>query len=409
MGLSSIVAFGGVLVLLAVIVWQRRQVTRLAARLSDATRTDPLTGLLNRRAFEQLLDSELERSRRSERPLSVIVGDVDGLAFVNARSGHPAGDNVLRLVARDMQKWKRRIDSAGRIGGEEFALLLPETDERGAFLVAERLRRAAHRTFSDEPLAVTVSFGVASHPEHGDRRDVVLSAATRAMGAAKELGKDRSVIYSAEVARMLASVDGTDGAELQLATVVGLAEALDIRDTGSTGHSHTVGRYAELTAIELGLPGERVERVRLAGVLHDVGKIGVSDRVVTKPGPLDADEWRQMRTHPEIAARLLAHPEFDDLRAWVLAHHERPDGRGYPHGLTGEDIPLEASIVAVADAYEAMTADRAYRPSLGQEAARAELEAGAGTQFDARVVEAFLASVAPARAFRAPLRSSAAT
>jgi two-component system cell cycle response regulator len=396
MGLSSIVALGGVLVLLGVILRQRRQIVRLTARLSDATRTDPLTGLLNRRAFEQLLDSELERSRRSDRPLSVLVGDIDGLALVNARSGHSAGDKVLQLVARDMEKWKRRIDSAGRIGGEEFALLLPDTDEGGAFLVAERLRRAAHRTFGEDPLPVTVSFGVASYPEHGDRLDVLLRAAARAMGAAKDLGKDRSVIYSAELARMLESVDGTEGAELQLATVVGLAEALDIRDTGGTGHCDTVGRYAELMAIELGLPGERVERVRLAGVLHDVGKIGVSDRVVTKPGPLDADEWREMRTHPEIAARLLAHPEFDDLRAWVLAHHERPDGRGYPHRLTADLIPLEASIVAVADAYEAMTADRAYRPALGVEAARAELEAGAGTQFDARVVEAFLASVAPA-------------
>jgi diguanylate cyclase (GGDEF)-like protein len=405
MGLSSIVVGGVVLVLLTVIVLQRRQITRLAARLTDATRTDPLTGLLNRRAFEQLLASELERSRRTDRPLSVLVGDLDGLALVNARSGHPAGDKVLELVARDMQKWKRRIDTAGRIGGEEFALLLPETDERGAFLVAERLRRAAHRTFGEEPLRVSISFGVASYPEHGDRLDVLLSAASRAMGAAKELGKDRSVIYSAEVARVLASVDGAESAEMQLATVVGLAEALDIRDTGSTGHSKTVGRYAEMMAIELGLPGERVERVRLAGVLHDVGKIGVSDGVITKPGPLDADEWREMRTHPEIAARLLAHPEFDDLREWVLAHHERPDGGGYPQGLAGEAIPLEASILAVADAYEAMTADRSYRPSLGQEAARAELEAGAGTQFDARAVEAFLAAVAP----RAPLRSGAAT
>jgi diguanylate cyclase (GGDEF)-like protein len=402
MGLSSIVASCGVLVLLAVIVHQRRQIAALAARLSDATRTDPLTGLLNRRAFEQLLDSELERSRRTGRPLSVVVGDLDGLGLVNARCGHPAGDRVLQLVARDMDKWKRRIDSAGRIGGEEFALLLPETDERGAFLVAERLRRAAHRTFGDAPVPVTVSFGVASYPEHGDRLDILIGAATGAMGAAKELGKDRSVIYSAEVARMLASAGGPDGAELQLATVTGLAEALDIRDAGAPGHSQTVGRYAELTAVELGLPGERVERVRLAGVLHDVGKIGVSDRVITKPGPLDADEWREMRTHPEIGARLLAHPEFEDLRAWVLAHHERPDGRGYPHGLTAEDIPLEASILAVADAYEAMTADRAYRPALGEEGARAELEAGAGTQFDATVVQAFLAALAPKAA--TPLR-----
>ena len=397
MGLSSIVGVGVVLVLLGVVAHQRHQIVRLSARLTDATRIDPLTGLLNRRAFEGLLESELERSRRTGRPLAVIVGDVDGLSVVNAHRGDPAGDSVLKRVARDMQKWKRRIDSAGRIGGEEFALLLPETDERGAFLLAERLRRAAHRTFNDDPLPVTVSFGVASYPEHGDRLDLLLSLATHAMGAAKELGKDRSVIYSPEVARMLASAGGPEGAELQLATVVGLAETLDIRDTGVVGHCQSVARYAELTAIELGLPAERVERVRLAGVLHDVGKIGVSDRVVTKPGPLDDDEWREMRTHPEIGARLLAHPEFDDLRGWVLSHHERPDGKGYPQGLSGDSIPIEASILAVADAYEAMTADRAYRPAMGQEAARAELEAGAGTQFDAAVVRAFLAALAPDR------------
>jgi HD-GYP domain-containing protein (c-di-GMP phosphodiesterase class II) len=151
-----------------------------------------------------------------------------------------------------------------------------------------------------------------------------------------------------------------------------------------------VGRYAELMAIELGLGPTHVERVRLAGLLHDIGKIGVSDAVLSKPGPLSADEWIEMKTHPEIAARLLSRPEFDDLRGWILAHHERPDGCGYPFGLADTEIPVEASILAVADAFEAMTADRAYRPALGEAAARVELEAGAGTQFDAVVVAAFL-------------------
>jgi putative nucleotidyltransferase with HDIG domain len=182
--------------------------------------------------------------------------------------------------------------------------------------------------------------------------------------------------------------------------VIALAEALDIRDTGTGQHSHTVGRYAELMARELRLDEERVERVRLAGVLHDIGKIGISDRVLSKPGPLDADEWREMYTHPEIGARLLSRPEFDDLRAWILAHHERPDGLGYPYALAGDNIPLEARILAVADAYEAMTADRVYRPSLGVAAARAELEAGAGTQFDREVVVAFLRGLEASRAPR---------
>ena len=390
MGLLSMLALGVALVLLAVILHQRRQLARLAVQLSEAARSDPLTGLMSRRAFEELLDQELGRARATGHPLSVIVGDIDWLGLVNARHGHSTGDAVLQMVARDLQKWKRRIDAAARIGGEEFALLLPETEEGGAFLVAERLRRAAHRTFAEEPLPVTISFGVASYPDHGREPGAILTAASSAMAAAKDMGKDRSVIFSPEIARVLAARPGPDRAGLQLATVIGLAEALDIRDAGTTGHSHTVGRLCELTARRLGLPPERVERVCIAGVLHDVGKIGVSDRLITKPGPLDSDEWQQIRTHPEIASRLLANPEFDDLRSWILAHHERPDGKGYPAGLSGEDIPLEARILAVADAYEAMTADRPYRTALGREAARAELEAGAGSQFDADVVRALL-------------------
>jgi diguanylate cyclase len=140
--------------------------------------------------------------------------------------------------------------------------------------------------------------------------------------------------------------------------------------------------------------------VRLAGVLHDIGKIGISDRVLTKPGPLDATEWQEMYTHPEIGARLLSRPEFADLREWILAHHERPDGLGYPRGLTADQLPLEARILAVADAYEAMTADRCYRPALGEAAARAELEGGAGTQFDATVVAALLRAIDTSRTRR---------
>jgi diguanylate cyclase (GGDEF)-like protein/putative nucleotidyltransferase with HDIG domain len=336
-----------------------------------------------------MLDMELERARRAGRPLSVIVGDLDSFSAVNERQGHAAGDVALQLVASDCLKWKRRIDQAARIGGEEFALLLPETDERGAFILAERLRRATHRTFADATVRVTISFGVATSPLHGADAVGLLRAADRAVAAAKELGSDRTVIYSDEVARTLSQPAQGDG-PLQLATVIALAEALDIRDTGTGQHSHTVGRYSELMARELGLAPEAVERIRLAGILHDIGKIGISDRVLSKPGPLDADEWQEMYTHPEIAARLLSRPEFDDLRAWILAHHERPDGLGYPYGLIGDDIPLEARILAVADAYEAMTADRVYRPSLGAETARTELKAGSGTQFDAQVVSAFV-------------------
>src|SRR5215212_8753139 len=387
--LAPLVPSACALVLAVVAVRQRYRLAALSDRIAAANRTDPLTGLISRRAFEELLELELERAVRSERPLSVVVGDIDAFRQVNEQHGHAAGDAALQAVAVDMLKWKRRIDVAARVGGEEFALLLPETDERGAFIVAERLRRATHRSFAEATAGVKFSFGVATAPGHGGDAVGLLRAADQAIAAAKDLGGDRTVVYSDEVARALD--EGTQaGTELQLATVIALAEALDIRDTGTGEHSHAVARYSEMMARELGLDEERVERVRLAGVLHDIGKIGISDRVLTKPGPLDPTEWQEMYTHPEIGARLLSRPEFADLREWILAHHERPDGLGYPRAVGADEIPLEARILAVADAYEAMTADRVYRAALGEDAARAELEAGAGTQFDADVVAALV-------------------
>jgi len=388
-----LVLVAGALGLAVVVLHQRRLLSALTVRLAESSRVDPLTGLLNRRAFEEMLNFELDRSRRTGRPLSVIVAEMDGMDRLNTERGHSAGDNTLKDIALDIRKWKRRIDSAGRLGGEKFGVLLPETDEHGAFLVAERLRRAARQNFSQSALPLTISFGVASYPEHGEQFGVLMTAAGRAVDAAVELGRDRSVIYCADVARMLAEVPTQATGEPRISSFIGLAEELDVRDTGTTGHCHTVGRYAELMARELGFSDEHAERVRLAGLVHDIGKTGVSDRLMAKSGPLDPDEWRSIRTHPEIGARLLAHPEFEDLRAWVLAHHERPDGKGYPFGLAEGDIPIEARILAVADAYEAMTCERSYRSALGEEVAVAELQAGAGTQFDAAVVAVFLESL----------------
>jgi diguanylate cyclase (GGDEF)-like protein len=386
-----LVVAAGALLLIVVVYNQRRQIATLNLRLSEASRHDALTGLLNRRAFEELLNFELERSRRTGRPVAVIVGEIDGLGRVNTERGHQTGDLALQQVARDMAKWKRRIDSAGRVSGEKFGILLPETDKHGAYLVAERLRRSARRTFASDGLPMTISFGVASYPEHGEQFGVLMGAASRAVEVARELGRDRSVVYCQDVARMLDEIP--EDHVPQLSRIVALAEELDIRDTGTTGHSETVGRYCETIARELGFDDAHVERLRIAGVVHDVGKTGVSDRVISKQGPLEPSEWRTIRTHPELGARLLAHPDLEDLRNWVLAHHERPDGTGYPHGLAGEQIPIESRIVAVADAYEAMTAARAYRPSLGDDGAAAELRAGAGTQFDERVVDVFLAAL----------------
>lgn len=172
--------------------------------------------------------------------------------------------------------------------------------------------------------------------------------------------------------------------------VVEIAKELDLRDQGTARHCYTVACYAEAIARELALADDVVESVRLAGLLHDVGKIGIPGSIVAKPGPLDDQEWIEMQNHPRIGASILEDAGLEDIREWILAHHERPDGKGYPRGLSDDEIPLEAKILAVADAYEAMTNDRCYRTSIGRGRAVAELRCHAGRQFDAVVVQAFI-------------------
>jgi diguanylate cyclase (GGDEF)-like protein len=363
-------------------------------RLSDAARTDPLTELVNRRGFTELLDVELERASRSGQPLSLVTADLDGFRAVNKRLGHLAGDDVLERTARVFERTRRRIDALARIGGEEFAVLLPDTREREAFVLAERLRVAVEREFEGEAIPLTMSLGVASAPKDAHQSDRLMGAADQSRHAAKRLGRNRTVIFSAEVMKVLDRQPSTttQSTEAQLAPLFKLAEALDLRDAGTAEHSQAVGQYAQMMARELGLDASSVERIRLAGVLHDVGKIGVSDAILRKPSALTEEEWLEMCRHPEIGARLIG-DDAPDIRDWVLAHHERPDGKGYPKGLRGTGIPLEARILAVADAFEAMTADRVYRPARPRAEALAELERHSGTQFDPMVVAAFLTAV----------------
>ena len=178
--------------------------------------------------------------------------------------------------------------------------------------------------------------------------------------------------------------------ELLLAAAMLLAEAVDLRDAGTASHSRTVGIYARNTAKALGIADERLERIHAAGVLHDLGKVGIADAILLKPGALTAEEWTEMRRHAEIGARILEHAGMDDIAGWVRAHHERLDGKGYPLGLSADQIAIEARILAVADAYEAMTADRPYRAAMSHAAAKDELLRCAGTQFDPEIVTAFL-------------------
>ena len=202
-------------------------------------------------------------------------------------------------------------------------------------MLAERVRDTIHDEFSEDRPPLTISFGVATFPLHGQSADALLRAADQALYAAKTLGCDRTVISSAEVPGILerasAGMAATAGG-VGLDALLSLAEALDLRETGSASHCRRVGRLAELTARELGLAPDAVERLRLAGILHDVGRVALPDSLVQKSGPLTGDEWELMRCHPEIGARMIATTRHDDISSWVRLHHERPDGRGYPEG-----------------------------------------------------------------------------
>ncbi len=390
LALSGVAGALGALCMLAQEHFRRHEI----ALLSDRARRDPLTRLLNRRGFEEAFDAELERARRSGSSLSVVVGDLDRFKRVNDALGHPGGDAALVRSARILTSGKRRFDSAARIGGDEFALLAADSDDHGAYMLAERVRGVLHDEFAGDRPPLTISFGVATFPLHGQSAESLLRAADQALYAAKTLGCDRTVISSAEVPGILERgqvAAGNGGVGLD--ALLSLAEALDVRERGSATHCRRVGRLAELTARELGLAPDAVERVRLAGILHDVGRVALPDGLVKKSGPLTDDEWVLIRSHPEIGARMVATTHHDDISSWVRLHHERPDGRGYPEGRQAGNVPLEAAIVGVADAYEAMTSDRPHRPALDADAAAAELRSHAGSQFPPEVVEALLRAV----------------
>jgi diguanylate cyclase (GGDEF)-like protein/putative nucleotidyltransferase with HDIG domain len=372
----------------------RNRVGELVHRLTDAARTDALTGLQNRRAFEETMKAEVERAKRTQRPMCLLVCDLDHFKLVNDRFGHPTGDSALVRVGQLLSATRREIDPVARTGGEEFALILPETGSPEGYVVAERLRLAVKDAFAEEAVPLTVSIGVASYPDEGQDPDALIGAADQALYAAKEMGRNRSVVFSEEVSLIAPSVAGKHEPEkAHLHTMISLAEALDHRDTSTADHSQTVGRYCALIARELELEEALTDRVQVAGILHDIGKIGLPDAILAKRGPLSDAERAEMRRHPEIGSEMLRSEEFADVRGWIVAHHERADGKGYPHGLRGEEIPLPARIVAVADAFEAMTSDRPYRMAIAKQSARAELLRCAGTQFDPRVVAAFLAAL----------------
>jgi diguanylate cyclase (GGDEF)-like protein/putative nucleotidyltransferase with HDIG domain len=349
---------------------------------------DPLTGLRNRRNLHEAIDAVVAGAGAA----ALLVCDIDSFKRINDVLGYETGDAVLCAVAGAIAGATPRDGLAARLGGEEFAVLLPGVDATAALTAAETLRALASRRAELVPWGLTVSVGVAVSGPDLPSAEALLRAGGRALVAAKRLGRDRVVLYREQVLEsVLGSLEEHRETPEQLAAMLALAETLDLRDEGTARHSTTVGAYAEAIARELGWPAERVDRMRIAGMLHDVGKLGVPDAILHKAGPLSPAEWAEIRRHPELGARILQHAGLQDVADWVLRHHERLDGQGYPDGLRGNAVAPEARVLSVADAYEAMTAARPYRPEpLTPAAARAELQRGAGSQFCPEVVAAFL-------------------
>jgi diguanylate cyclase (GGDEF)-like protein/putative nucleotidyltransferase with HDIG domain len=340
----------------------------------ELARHDSLTGLLGHRVFHEVL----ERILADGEPFSVVLVDIDDFKQINDLHGHQAGDEALRRVAERLRQSVRGCDSVFRVGGEEFCAVLPGLRHDDAFVAAERLRRAVAGIVSGLP--VTVSTGVASYPVHGDARDELLAQADAALYASKRHGKNRTTIAGAAALGQAVS-DRERHTRLAL---------LHEKDPETVAHSVRVATLAVEIARALGVEDERLDDLRTAAKLHDIGKIGVPDAILSKPGPLDDEELRIMQTHPIVGAELLAAWGLPRAARFVLEHHERFDGSGYPARLRGEEIALEARVIHVADAYVAMTMDRPYRQAMSSDAAFAELQRHRGTQFDPDVVDTLL-------------------
>jgi len=369
-------------------------------RMEELSYTDFLTGFRNHRYFQERLEEEITRARRYQRPLSLVMLDLDHFRDINTTHGHQGGDDLLREVAEVVRASLRESDIPTRYGGEEFALIMPETSKEEAQAAAERVRQSVESHLFEirsaagpRTVQMTVSIGGAAFPDDTRDEKGLIMAADVAMLRAKHLSRNRVCSFSE--GDELASVR-LDPAELyralqtaNLAAVESLAQALDARDHYTRGHSENVTRRAVAIARAMGLPTETLAKLRIAGLLHDIGKIGTPDNILNKQGRLTQEEWQLVRTHPSVGASILAKaPLLTEVIPIVLGHHEHFDGSGYPHRLVGEDIPLGARILAVADAYDAMTSHRPYRPAMSHEDALAELKANAGRQFDPKVVAA---------------------
>lgn len=390
--------------------------------------TDTLTGLYTHRGFQEVLTAELKKAEENNTKLSIIMLDVNNISKINRELGHAKGDEVIKLLAEKVKQNVRSNDKAGRYGGDEIAIILPETDTSDAKYLAEYITYCLSCCFVDDVGPVKVSVGIATYPECSRDQEKLLILAEQAMyiSQAKGYKEGMSAIVSssdfnfwdddalhsyAEVIAKRHSQLGVNFEEelvhkfnneqivsqnhlMELAN--SLASAIDAKDPYTKGHSTSVSRYSEALARAINLPEDEVQRIKLGALLHDVGKIGIPENVLKKPGKLEDDEWEIMKQHPVIGAEKVLAPNeaLRDLIPIVKYHHEHIDGGGYPEHLKGDEIPLAAKIVAVADTYHALISDRPYRKGMSVEKACEILKDGAGKLWDRDLVRQFI-NIAP--------------
>ena len=396
----------------------------LSAKVLMNTDTDALTNLYNHRKLQEILAAEIDKSKRTQSETSIVIFDINNISQINKDFGAAKGDEVIKLVADKIKQGIRSNDYAARYGGDEVAIVLPETSSSEAKYLAEYLTYSLSCSLVDDVGPVKVSVGIATYPKSTKDLEKLLILAEQAMFISKSKGYQNGMStivcsedfdfwddtalnsFASVIAKRHASIGITFDEELVskfhseeiinqshlIEVVTSLAGAIDAKDEYTKGHSSSVSRYSEALARALNLPEKDVERIKLGALLHDIGKIGIPENVLKKPSRLTDEEWEIMKQHPTIGAEkvLLPNESLHDLIPIVKYHHEHWDGSGYPENLKGEEIPLAARIVSVADAYHALISDRPYRKGMSNEKACEILRVGAGIQWDKNLVREFI-------------------